>query len=894
MSITALAKPPTTLLDGRVAMDRLAKLDALNGWGVGEKREEKPTKPLDYDNVTNSDDDEYVTSGRAAERGKKGASKEQGIAVLSPPFTEYATLKCGQLAPEGEEFMALGLVKKYPWLWIGKRNQDRVATRFFDGGKFLNQIWDQFYVYPEPNRQPSILVPTKQFTQFLKLINNTLHTDLSIPSGGGREGFYITFTLDGTPYPRYLGRSTDPVMAGSLSKNVPPAYYKPADEEWSPIEPSDAAVANSLAKMDLIRQSQKARKTAKKEKNRKDHLGTRKSWGDQTKRVQRYHGLREIRKGLHQAKLAGLEDKEWEAYDIAVQEGAFKTPALTFQPDSLPPFSQESNVVFVAIDVEAWEKDHNTITEIGVATLDTTDISAAVPGEGGANWMSLIRAEHFRINEHKHFTNGEHVTGCADRFEFGQVFQFPLHDQHTDYGPNSESEFINLKDAPHVIANCFKHPFSGKRDENASNEEPPKRNIVLVGHDLDGDIRYLRKIGYDVSNLSLHDQIDTARMWQYLNRNDQLTKLVVILSELNLVNWNVHNAGNDAVYTLHAMIGIAVKDLVDRAKRRDQKTAPHSKEGWSSAGDSDGGAPIKPALPDSKKSSRSAAKPSEGWVYGGTSKKHPGWGFDKAAEATGWGDGNTDATGWGAAPGNNSWTSSRTKNIGHGPSTENQWVMSQSVGDGQWGSSGGISNTTGWGAEPGNNSWSALGTKDIGHGPSTGNQWVANHSAGDVQWGSNTNGTNTEADSDRFSLISALKQVQDDVSSLGIHPAEKHSIADLDFTSSPRLNATADVKTNDDLDHRNAEVAEVLAQVDAINRLVADLELQRSGVGSQMNQAPTINTPIPPPASSTRGRVASGDAREGGLRGSDPDSTGPLVFPEKPKDGDCWTGSDAE
>ena len=48
-------------------------------------------------------------------------------------------------------------------------------------------------------------------------------------------------------------------------------------------------------------------------------------------------------------------------------------------------------------------------------------------------------------------------------------------------------------------------------------------------------------------------------MWKYVKRETNPAKLAVVLQELGLIGWNLHNAGNDAVYTLQAMIGLAIK-----------------------------------------------------------------------------------------------------------------------------------------------------------------------------------------------------------------------------------------------------------------------------------------------------------------------------------------------
>jgi DNA polymerase III alpha subunit (gram-positive type) len=105
-----------------------------------------------------------------------------------------------------------------------------------------------------------------------------------------------------------------------------------------------------------------------------------------------------------------------------------------------------------------------------------------------------------------------------------------------------------------------------------STDEGPKRNIILVGHDVGADINFLRLLGYDIHNLStLQEVVDTATMWRYLKRESNPRNLGSILAELGIVGWNLHNAGNDAVYTLQAMISIAIKHLDERQKDKEVK-----------------------------------------------------------------------------------------------------------------------------------------------------------------------------------------------------------------------------------------------------------------------------------------------------------------------------------
>jgi hypothetical protein len=203
----------------------------------------------------------------------------------------------------------------------------------------------------------------------------------------------------------------------------------------------------------------------------------------------------------------------------------------------------DSDVIYIAVDVESYERNHNMITEIGFATLDTRDLKGVPHGVAGKDWHKFIRARHVRVNEYKHYTNSEFVRGCPDQFEFG------------------ESEFVDLKDVPRLIASCFKHPYSAKDVETNTPEEEEKRNIIFLGHDTKQDVAYLRKLGYDPSNLANIDFQDTVAMWRAVTGEQSARGLSHIMYALELESWNTHNAGNDAVYTVHAMIGICIKEL---------------------------------------------------------------------------------------------------------------------------------------------------------------------------------------------------------------------------------------------------------------------------------------------------------------------------------------------
>ena len=320
----------------------------------------------------------------------------------------------------------------------------------------------------------------------------------------------------------------------------------PVDEEPEIVE--DDSFPAFRRKMEAAILAGKNRQKNVREKRKRDRVVTKKSWCAQLKRAQCYLGIRP----------RGTVDKEAFYHDPnqtyeeskAAQEAYEKAAGLKL-PDLVPtdpaPFPFHQDVVFVCVDVEAYERDRHKITEIGISTLDTRDLQSLPPGDRGGDWMKKIRARHFRITEYGHLVNSDFVAGCADKFmqRFG------------------ESEWISLEEAPQVVASCFRHPFStpgqyrpfpddarkvGRHGSGSDFIPPvdnaqPKRNIVLVGHDTKADIEYLRNIGYDVSNLSkLIEAVDTADMFRAMKHEQQPRSLGAVLLELELVGWHLHNA----------------------------------------------------------------------------------------------------------------------------------------------------------------------------------------------------------------------------------------------------------------------------------------------------------------------------------------------------------------
>ncbi|KAF4121183.1 good for full dbp5 protein 2 [Geosmithia morbida] len=88
------------------------------------------------------------------------------------------------------------------------------------------------------------------------------------------------------------------------------------------------------------------------------------------------------------------------------------------------------------------------------------------------------------------------------------------------------------------------------------------RDIVLVGHDINQDIQYLESIGIailEVKGMSL--VVDSQSTHQAWKKSSNGRSLSAVLADLAIESKNLHNAGNDAVFTMRALIGVAIEDI---------------------------------------------------------------------------------------------------------------------------------------------------------------------------------------------------------------------------------------------------------------------------------------------------------------------------------------------
>ncbi|RIA84833.1 hypothetical protein C1645_742028 [Glomus cerebriforme] len=163
--------------------------------------------------------------------------------------------------------------------------------------------------------------------------------------------------------------------------------------------------------------------------------------------------------------------------------------------------------LFVAVDVESYERDHSCILEVGWSMFDSKD--------------NKFMDRHFCAKEYEHLKNGQFVPDRKDRFSFG------------------ETVWENLsKIATEIIKDLT--------------EEKEKGRVVFVGHDLRMDVKYLESMKVNVEEvINPVAYFDTAEMnAARVGKPNVRTNLGRLLDELDIENYCLHNAGNDAHYTL--------------------------------------------------------------------------------------------------------------------------------------------------------------------------------------------------------------------------------------------------------------------------------------------------------------------------------------------------------
>lgn len=369
-------------------------------------------------------------------------------------------------------------------------------------------------------------------------INRKFETCYTIPS---IDGFVLDFQDDGNglPQPSFLGRSASRSVKDRLETAISAVRYDSRLDEAIP------EYQTFERKIETAVQLCKSRnKTASKAKKIQARLETELRWIRCLDHIQTYFGLRLPSSEQRQPLDEGQRRTRGDIQEIQEIQGNQENPwkhvkldeTLDLNLDEPAPHSMAHEPIFISIDIESNERCHLQVTEIGISVLDTRDLNGIPPGKNASNWTSRIRSRHLRVREYAHVVNHDFVAGCPDRFEFG------------------ESEWASREEMPSLIQDYIMQ-LASRGDE--------ERNLVFVGHSLSADIKYLQEMKVlvfkELNDMPVFmDTIDTAEIYRVSRQETNPRSLGGVLAELGVTAWYLHNAGNDARYTLEAMAMLAM------------------------------------------------------------------------------------------------------------------------------------------------------------------------------------------------------------------------------------------------------------------------------------------------------------------------------------------------
>ena len=424
---------------------------------------------------------------------------------------------------------------------------------------------DRHYIFGhEPISKPLILVPYDQVQKLMDEISAFTGIKVAIPC----YPFQMSFFNDGCPQPQFLGVSNSreeiSALTDGLSQIETPASYgvAPPGASIQQLEDFEAWQEKVDYGLNVGKKSKSRARLQKDSAMKIQHQG-------QLERAQRFLGLRQKASNVQ---VVCKDEKSQYLVDDLIDSS------------KKSPFEFEEKIVFVCVDVEAWEVSHNIITEIGVSTLDTSDLIDIPPGNQGEEWIKKIRSRHIRINGTEDKGNFKFVSGAPDKFRFGQ------------------SEWYSKEDAANVVDDCFEHPFSkgfecaapisfvcGSSPNTSSIpthltkdqkdlDEAPTRNVILLGHSVSGDVDYLRSLGSSIFGdgpsgtdkeevmvrkrrviPTIRETLDTNTIYKAIHHVRDVKSLSGICQEYDVDALFTHNAGNDARYTMEAFVKMIVK-----------------------------------------------------------------------------------------------------------------------------------------------------------------------------------------------------------------------------------------------------------------------------------------------------------------------------------------------
>lgn len=218
--------------------------------------------------------------------------------------------------------------------------------------------------------------------------------------------------------------------------------------------------------------------------------------------------------------------------------------------DHITSVVQDPSKTFVSLDIEQFERNTSIVTEIGISVyLPPQPLDGNGQSQSTNNPIPIIpdiRASHLIVKEHNRHRNGRFVEDNRYNFSFGK------------------SVFLSQSGCVSLINQVLKQSMGSQKDlDDSVKLKEREMNLVLVGHNVKGDISALKAIGVEFPKN--HQILDTQHIWRH-TRKEGPCSLENLLKIFRVPYQFLHNAGNDAYLTLVILLKLC--DPVVRASMR--------------------------------------------------------------------------------------------------------------------------------------------------------------------------------------------------------------------------------------------------------------------------------------------------------------------------------------
>ncbi|KAK4052238.1 hypothetical protein OIO90_004460 [Microbotryomycetes sp. JL221] len=182
----------------------------------------------------------------------------------------------------------------------------------------------------------------------------------------------------------------------------------------------------------------------------------------------------------------------------------------------------------LAVDVEMWEHNQDKITELGWSAVDYSGHNES-------------RTDvHAIVEENAKCRNGKYVADARDLFVFGRSETLPI---------DQVSDFLELT--------------IGRLSTN--------QPLLLLLHDVRSDLKALELLGVKTRSFKMYDYVqtplsgvhvvDTQTLFQGYTQRKRKVGLGDACKQMGITTTGLHNAGNDAHFTLDLFESMMVNDV---------------------------------------------------------------------------------------------------------------------------------------------------------------------------------------------------------------------------------------------------------------------------------------------------------------------------------------------